>query len=269
MPTLYMRSDEEYMLPIYLINLQRHTERLEQFKINNPFLLEHINVFNAYDGYRLARRQLVMDGLITDRNEYSARSLGILKSHSELWKIAAKSEHGITIMEDDVIVHPDFMKMNQELLENKQQYDIIAWGYNLDWPIRLQTAKGLPSSLISYLVKVGKTDKLYGSNQIGSYGDKIDKETYLSQTITPSFISTKMFAGLPCYSITPRCAQALLDQFPIDNYNIHFYGAVSAKNRESGIDITLEHLYRNMNVVLASPFLAYSNNEKVTVTTKK
>ncbi|CAI3929222.1 unnamed protein product [Commensalibacter communis] len=253
------------MLPVYLINLQRHTERLEQFKINNPFLLEHLNIFKAYDGNRLARRQLILDGLITDRNLYKPRGLGVLKSHVELWKIAAKSEHGITIMEDDVIVHPDFVKANKLLLDNKEQYDIVAWGYNLDWPIRLQTARGLPSSLISYLVQVGDSSQLHRINQIGAYGDKINKEEYLSQSITPDFISTTMFAGTPCYSITPQCAQALLDQLPLDNYEIYYYGTITAINVEHGIDITLEHLYRNMNVVLASPFLAYSNNEKTRI----
>lgn len=251
------------MLPIYLINLPHHTERLEQFKINNPFLLNDLTVFAAYDGHRLARRALILEGLITDNNIYKARSLGILKSHAELWKIAAKSEHGITIMEDDVIVHPDFIKANQSLIDSKKQYDLVAWGYNLDWPIRLQTAKGIPSSLISYLVQVGQSDQLHVTNQVGSYGDKIDRQAYLSQSITPDFVSTKMFAGLPCYSITPQCAQALLAQFPIDNYDLQFYGAIAASNIEHGIDITLEHLYKNMNVVLASPFLAYSNNEKI------
>lgn len=250
------------MLPIYLLNLQRQTERLKQFKINNPFLLEYLNIFSAFDGNRLARRQLILDGLITEKNIYNARALGILKSHCELWKIAAKSEHGITVMEDDVIVHPDFIRESRKLIENSIYYDIVAWGYNLDWPIRLQTAKGLPSSLISYLVQVGQTDNIYSTNQIGSYGDKIDKDVYLSQTISPNFIPTKMFAGLPCYSISPQCAQRLLDQLPIDNYNLHFYGALTAFNIEYGIDISLEHLCRNMNVVLASPFLAYSNNEK-------
>lgn len=256
------------MLPIYVINLSRHTERLEQFKKNNAFLTNYFTTFTAYDGNRLARRQLILDGLITEKNLYRAKALGILKSHAELWKIAAQSEYGITIMEDDVIVHPDFIKASKKLMECKLPYDIIAWGYNLDWPIRLQTAKGLPSTLISYLVKVGQSDQFYNFDQIGSYGDKIDKESYLSQSITPQFIPTKMFAGLPCYSITPQCAQKLLDQFPIDNYNIHFYGAISADNDEIGIDITLEHLYKNMNVVLASPFLAYSNNEKINKQTK-
>lgn len=257
-----MRSGENFMLPIYLINLPRQKERLETFKASNAFLKEHINVFPAYDGNRLARRQLVMDGLITEENRYKPRALGILKSHSELWKIAAESEYGITIMEDDVIIHPDFLKESQILINNEKQYDIIAWGYNLDWPIRLQTAKGLPSSLISFLVQVGNNTQFVAVNQIGSYGDKINKETYLSQSITPNFISTKMFAGLPCYSITPKAAKTLLAQFPISCYNIPYYGALSAVNLESGIDITLEHLYKDLNVVLASPFLAYSENEK-------
>ncbi|MDI2113290.1 glycosyltransferase family 25 protein [Commensalibacter nepenthis] len=250
------------MLPIYLINLQHQKERLEQFKVNNPFLVEHVNIFKAYEGNRLARRQLIFDGLITEKNNYKPKALGILKSHVELWKIAAKSEHGITIMEDDIIVHPDFAKANQVLINNKEQYDLIAWGYNLDWPIRLQTAKGLPSSLISYLVQVGDPTKLNIINQIGSYENQIDKASYLSQSITPNFISTTMFAGLPCYSITPQCAQALLDQLPIDIYNIQYYGTITAINVEFGIDITLEHLYKGMNVVIASPFLAYSNNQK-------
>lgn len=250
------------MLPIYVINLSRHTERLELFKKNNAFLNEYLTVFTAYDGNRLARRQLIFDGLITEKNIYKARALGILKSHTELWKIAAQSEHGITIVEDDVIVHPNFVTECKKLLEHREPYDIIAWGYNLDWPIRLQTAKGLPSSLISYLVQVGQSDHFRNTAQIGSYGDKINKKTYLSQSITPQFIPTKMFAGTPCYSITPQGAQRLLDQFPIDNYNIQFYGAISAENNEIGIDITLEHLYKDMNIVLAAPFLAYSNNEK-------
>lgn len=257
-----MRSGENFMLPIYLINLPRQTKRLETFKENNAFLKEHINVFPAYDGARLARRQLIIDGLIAEENRYKPRALGILKSHAELWKIAAESEYGITIMEDDVIIHPDFLKESQILMNNEKQYDIVAWGYNLDWPIRLQTAKGLPTSLISFLVQVGDNTKFVAINQIGSYGDKINKETYLSQPIKPNFISTTMFAGLPCYSITPKAAKALLAQFPIDNYKIPYYGTVSATNIETGIDITLEHLYKNLNVVLASPFLAYSENKK-------
>lgn len=249
------------MLPIYLINLPHQTERLENFKINNAFLNEYINVFPAYEGIRLARRQLIIDGIITEKNIYKARSLGILKSHYELWKIAANSENGITIMEDDVIIHPDFVKESQKTMNSNNQYDIIMWGYNIDWPIRLETAKGLPKSLLSFLIQLGDNE-FQAINQIGDYGDKINKEQYLSQSITPNLVKTKMFAGLPCYSITPKAAKLLLEQFPIDHYQLCFYGAVVARNVEFGIDITLEHLTRNMNLVLSFPFLAYSENIK-------
>ncbi|MDI2089784.1 glycosyltransferase family 25 protein [Commensalibacter oyaizuii] len=250
------------MFPIYVINLQDHQERLELFKKRNHFLLDHTQFFNGYNGKILPRRQMVLDGLITDRNTYNARALGILKSHVELWKIAANSDHGITIMEDDVTIHKDYITSSKQILAEQKSFDLIAWGYNLDWPIRLHTAKGLPATLISYLLNLGNSNEIQLYHQIGAYGDRINQNAYLEQSITPTFVRTTMYAGLCCYTLSTQGAQKLLNHLPIDKYNLQFYGNIIATLDETGIDISMEHFYPEMDVFLSSPFLAYSDNEK-------
>lgn len=248
------------MFPIHVINLLRHKNRLEQFKIENSFLLDDTNFFPAYDGKLLPRRQLILDGLITEKNTYDPRALGILKSHVELWKIAAKSKHGITIMEDDIIIHKDLIKATEQIIRENKPFDLIAWSYNLDWPIRLETAQGLPKSLISYLVGVGNSERIELLNQFGSYGDKINKDLYLSQSITYKFIKANQFTGLSCYTVSPKGAKKLLARLPIDNYDIIFDGLMRFIWLETGIDVSMTHFYKDMDVFLCSPFLAYSNN---------
>ncbi len=249
------------MQPIYLINLPNHKEKLLKFKKQNSFLLNHVYVFEAYNGQSLSRRQLILNKYITERNNYDPRSLGIMMSHVELWKIAAKSKHGIIIAEDDVIIHSDFIEQSKQIIKNYPTYDLIAWSYNLDWPIQMNVAKGLPTVLTSYKIKVGDP-QFNPDGQIGFYGDKINQKEYFNSIIHPKLTKVLMFTGLSFYSISPKGAKYLLNQLPIDNENLYFISYERFYFNQSGIDMSLAKFYPNMEAYICSPFLAFSPNEK-------
>lgn len=252
------------MLPIHLINLPQHADKLKKFKQNNPFLLNDLHVFQAYDGYTLPRRQLVLEKNIAENIDYNPRALGIMKSHIELWKIAAQSPHGITIVEDDAIFHKDFPQTSKKLMKGKPDFDLIAWSYNLDWPIQIQTAKGIPTSLLSYQTRVGNDKNFESYGQTGAYGHIINQKQYLDSSFHPKLIRTLSFAGLSCYTLSPKGAQFLLDQLPIEHYDIFFISHTHIYVKQSGIDISMTYFYDKMHAYICSPFLAFTPNEQST-----
>lgn len=241
-------------LPVYVINLARQPERLEKFKQINDFIAEKINVFPAVDGKLVPRRSIVLKGIIGENNIYTPHAIGVLLSHLNLWKIAVNSDHGITIMEDDAIIHKSFFEKSQALIESKlDDFDMIAWGYNFDWPCMLAPPNGLTTPQMIFP----------GIGDPGNCEGFIDRELYRNTQLDTKLLQAKMFAGTCAYTISPKGAQKLIDELlPLDMYFYDFIGNNNLYSwRDTGVDIGMNKLRHSIKSYICFPMLVYSPNE--------
>lgn len=104
----------------YFINLDENIERWNKIKHKN------IKRFPAINGKTLDKKQLINDGIISKKNKLKMGQIGCALSHIEVLKLIAKqSEPYGLILEDDVVIPPDF---NIHSLKLPKQFDIIFLG---------------------------------------------------------------------------------------------------------------------------------------------
>src|SRR5215470_677893 len=94
-------------MDIYVINLDRSTERLREFRSNNAHLAD-IKRLSAVDGGAIDRRQLVASNVISSDLPYTSGAIGNALSHISCWKLATEGTSPITVCEDDAILHSTF-----------------------------------------------------------------------------------------------------------------------------------------------------------------
>nr|WP_242010146.1 glycosyltransferase family 25 protein [Acetobacter conturbans] len=236
----------------FVINLERHTSRLAAFFQNNPGLRD-VEVFRAVDGWSLSRPDLIVGGIIAPDNKYVEPALGVLMSHLTLWRFAIEQNQTITILEDDVILASDFSPLTCELAAPQEEYDVIVWGANTDWPITVRPGRGLPETTLIF-------DPQSESGQTPPEG----------RTHTPSLLPLTGFAGISAYTITPQGAQTLFTRLlPIGNQPArtrYFEAGLGLQSHfiewaNSGLDVELNRQTDTMKFYLCFPFLAIPSND--------
>jgi len=91
---------------IYFINLD---ENIERWNSLSPELQTKITRFPAVNGKKLDKDQLIINGLIADKNNLRMGQIGCALSHiSILKRIQRQDEPYGLILEDDVTIPPDF-----------------------------------------------------------------------------------------------------------------------------------------------------------------
>src|SRR5262249_55008332 len=96
-------------MQIHLINLDRSSDRLAEFKAANPHL-EDVRRFSAIDGHQQNIAALVMRGIFETgvAEGYTPGALGAALSHLALWEEAIATGEALTICEDDAIFNRAF-----------------------------------------------------------------------------------------------------------------------------------------------------------------
>ncbi|WP_316736070.1 glycosyltransferase family 25 protein [Pedobacter aquatilis] len=109
---------------IYLVNLKRRPDRLDEFYKNNAAYVKNldIEVFEAIEG------KLVQD----DEWKFNKGALGCWKSHIELLKIIEKSDFDkVLILEDDALI-VDKKSLECEEVKNfiiEEKWDMFYFGF--------------------------------------------------------------------------------------------------------------------------------------------
>ncbi|TCS31081.1 glycosyl transferase family 25 [Acetobacter aceti NBRC 14818] len=62
-------------------------------------------------------------------------ALGVMMSYLRLWKHAVASNHTVTVLENDAVLHKRCDSLTRQLMEHQDPFDCIALGVNTDWPI--------------------------------------------------------------------------------------------------------------------------------------
>ncbi|AQS83509.1 hypothetical protein A0U92_00635 [Acetobacter aceti] len=240
----------------FVINLERRTDRKDAFFRNNPHM-QHVDIFTAVDGWSLSRPDLVAQGVIAAENRYVEPALGVLMSHLKLWQHAVTHDCPVTVLEDDVILHHRFDSLTQQLMEQQDQFDFIAWGVNTDWPIRILPGEDMPEATLLF-------------DRQAAYPDQNNLQT---QPATPTLLRLNGFSGLCAYTVTPQAARRLIENIlPVGNqpasvrYLKPGLGLESHKITwsNSGLDVELNRHTDSMAFFLGFPFLATPLNDWTT-----
>ena len=117
---------------IWLISLQRDAERRERIKRQLAALRLEYSWFNAIDGHESEVKLLHnADATAYSRNMGSPLlpgKLGVYASHVEVWEALLQSPYrAALILEDDVVLHEDFLCALKMALENSDLWDLLRF----------------------------------------------------------------------------------------------------------------------------------------------
>ena len=239
------------LLPTYLINLDRSTERLAEFEDHNGHLNGVIR-FPAIDGRALDRDKLVEDGVIEREVPYSLGALGCALSHLALWEVAAASHYGITIAEDDAVFSRHYRKGVLEVFGKlPHDWDIILWGWNFNAFMWMDIFNGIPS-----------TTKLIFDQ------DALRRHIIPFQGMDTCHVPLRLrhAFGTVCYSVSPWGAQKFMKHCsPIHGRHIEFPG-LGIVTGNSGIDTTMNGIYPEIQAYVCMPPLEATEHRNETST---
>ena len=231
---------------IRVINLERSPERLTRFIERHPGL--PVERFPAVDGAGLDRDACVKDGVITADNEYSPGAIGLAMSHIKLWRQCSAGSEPFHIAEDDAILRRDFESVAGTLLDTLDDWDIVLWGHNRDWPVHIRPAQG-----------VGVVVVQYDHEAV----DETSLNLFRSATVTPILTPLFSAAGTCCYSVSPRGATRMLaDCLPIGRESAKYLAKTGADWYNTGIDVELSRHYAEWRAYVALPLVAVSDNDQ-------
>jgi hypothetical protein len=229
---------------VYVINLDKDTQRLAEFERRNGHLSE-VKRFSAVNGNLANREELLSEGIISSPLSYKNGTLGCALSHVRLWQTAVSENTPLTIFEDDVFSRVDFCNQQRAVLNSlPPEWDIILWGY-------------IYNPLFVWL------DFDFAKAELRPYDRKIPADFFSIRrgdlAVRP--IKLAHAFGLLSYSISPKGASLMLKGcLPLRDRLIDFPGAGIVINDE-GIDCTLQAVYPSVNAYCCVPPLAVHMDE--------
>ncbi|MCB8876571.1 glycosyltransferase family 25 protein [Acidisoma silvae] len=234
---------------IRVINLDSTPERFEQITAWNPgFPFER---FSAVVGKDLDRDQCIHDGLITEDNTYTMGTVGCALSHITLWRQCAAGSQPFHIAEDDLILRADFQSMAQAKLNRLQDWDLVLWMHNFDWPLKVEPAVGLGPAIMQYdhATAVSRPD------------------VFRQETTEPMLMRLLSAAAMGCYSISPKgAARMLADCLPVANQSADYVTQPGVTWFNTALDVEMNRHYHKWQAYVSVPPLAISPNDQSTST---
>ncbi len=236
---------EENTLPIYLINLDRSSDRLQSFYARNPSLSNVVR-FPAVDGSQLSVQALQSSGLMVEALPYTKGALGLAMSHLHLWNRCIAEGNPLTVCEDDAIFHPSFHNKMKKVIESlNNKWDIILWGWNFD-------------SVCSF-------DMLPGCSPCAALFDQQTLRqgitAYQQLTVSPQLFRLHRAFGTICYSLSPQGAGKLKAlTFPLKQLQV-FFPILNRHLPNNGIDIAMNAYYPQLQAYVSFPPLVITEND--------
>ena len=228
---------------ITVISLDRTPQRLRRFVELNSHL--SIDLFSAVDGHDLDRGRCIESGLIASDNLYTPGALGSAASHVALWRRCVDSKRPIHIAEDDAVIRHDFAAVAGGMLARLPSWDYVLWGWNFDWPMKLQLGPGLGTAILE-------------ANQ-----NELRQEWRSFQASRPAATLARLVtcSGTCCYSLSPDGARRLLERaLPVGAAPAAFALNAQVTVANTSLDIELSRHFEALEAYVAIPCLAMSLN---------
>src|SRR5271154_6628293 len=231
---------------IHLINLDRSTDRLQQFQAGNGHLGD-VQRFVAADGNQVSRARLVEEGMAdSELPDYTAGAIGAALSHLWLWAEADKEDVALTIAEDDAVFNVGFEEEAGRVIASLgADWDFVMWGWNFDSYLLFEFLPGVTPCLAQFaqpLLRAGLT-------------------TFQQLRIAAVPYRLSRAFGTVCYSISPQGARKLLEYcVPLRYMHVWFWGLNKWKVN-NGIDIVMNACYPQINAYVSFPPLVVTRND--------
>jgi len=132
---------------VHVINLDRSTDRLREFRIVNAHL-GSFERFAAIDGAAQSPQELAARGVIAGNLRYSVGAIGAALSHLRLWEMCAESGAPLTVCEDDAVLHGEFDAASKRLIAGLPPgWDIVLWAWSFQSAVHFELLHGGGSCL--------------------------------------------------------------------------------------------------------------------------
>jgi GR25 family glycosyltransferase involved in LPS biosynthesis len=163
---------------------------------------------------------------------YSAATIGCALSHVGLWNMAAQSDLGATVFEDDAVVSHEFESLAQRVMSLlPPDWDMVLWGYVLN-PTFVWVGLGVTRAVL----------RGYGERRFRGQSGLSEFQGSIT-AVTP--VRVLHCFGLQAYSISPKGARAALRHcLPLRRRMIVFPDA-GIRTPDEGIDCALCDFYPN------------------------
>jgi GR25 family glycosyltransferase involved in LPS biosynthesis len=229
----------------YVINLDRSTARLENFRRVNGHMPE-IHRFSAIEGRDADRVQLVADNVMAPELCYSDGALGCALSHIFFWEAATDSGDAITVVEDDAIIHRRFNERSDSLIRAlPRDWDLVMWGWNFDSILLTEILPGVSPCLSTF-----NQDEL-----------RVGAEHYTALDFSPQPFRLLRCFGTIGYTVSPAGARKLRERcLPLRPLTVDF-PMVNPRFENNGIDIAMNAVYPSINAYACFPPMIITKNE--------
>jgi len=233
------------VLDTYVINLDRSKDRLTTFERLNGHLKIDFQRFPAIDGREVARGTLVDRGLITGDFCYGDGALGCALSHVALWDLAIEKNRPLTICEDDAIFNHGFSSAAESVIQSlPQDWHLILWGWNFDSILLFDILPGVSPCL----------------SLVDEARMRAGTDAFQSLRLAPQPFKLFNTFGLVGYSVSPQGAQVMKQRcLPLRNIDVYIPG-LGRTVANTGLDILLNTLYREINAYVSFPPLIITKN---------
>ncbi len=237
-------------MELVVLNFDRSTERLAQFRRDNPSHAD-IRRFSAVDGRTLDRAEMQACGVLSPELLYGDGALGSALSHLGQWQHAAQTGRPITVLEDDAVLCGNFREEAARLLASLPAgWDFVLWGYNFDTFLTYHILPGLSSCTATF-------DQERLRRTIG---------TFHTVAVTATLYRLVCALGIPGYTISPQGAMRLLRACLPLRPAQSFYPGLNQWFGHRSIDFMLNTLHETHATYVAVPPLVVSANEASTST---
>jgi GR25 family glycosyltransferase involved in LPS biosynthesis len=230
------------MLPIFVITLEKSTQRREAFaRLNNHVPFEFVT---GVDAATVAKETILGTGFFEPGLRYTIGAHGAALSHYGLWDRAVKSGQALTVAEDDAIFRLDFAQTHVEIVAGLRDWDFVLWGFNLDSVLALQYMPGMVAGVHFDYIAIVQNEALF--------------QVYDEY---PALVRLQRAFGLPAYSVSPEGARKLKEGcFPLKNFSLNF--PLLGELPNEGLDVAASKVYPGINAFVSLPPLVISKNDQ-------
>ncbi|HVM80208.1 MAG TPA: glycosyltransferase family 25 protein [Stellaceae bacterium] len=247
---------------IYVINLDRSTDRLASFRAANAHL--EFRRFPAIDGSKLEislvhdvpanapEDRLIEPGV---EQQMPRPAIGNALSHLAIWRMALTSSEPTTILEDDAVVHRDFLGLAGRVIRVlPADWAMIVWGWNFDAPIQFQILPGVTPCRV-----------FFDQNAL-----RRSVSGFQTLPLSPVPYRHQGSFGTIGYSVSPGGARLLIDTiFPMRKETAVACPSMGRLQALEGLDVALHRVYAGGKAYVCLPPLVVTKNDRALSTIQR